>query len=126
MQEKTRVIISGGRDFDNYILLEKRCDYILKDEKKVIIISGMAKGADTLAVKYARKRGYELEAYHAKWNIYGNNAGFIRNEEMARVGDLLISFWDGKSRGTRDMITRAKEHRIPTHVIYYNQEGLNE
>ena len=35
---------------------------------------------------------------------YGRCAGLIRNKEMAEVGDYIICFWDGKSRGTKSMI----------------------
>lgn len=57
---KYKVIIAGCRDFSNYALLAEKCDYYLHDKiqtHEVIIVSGHAKGADTLGEKYAQERG---------------------------------------------------------------------
>lgn len=51
---------------------------------------------------------------------HGKMAGPIRNLEMAKYADGLIAFWDGKSRGTRDMITKAKKERLFLRVVDYN------
>jgi hypothetical protein len=75
-----RIIIAGGRDFDNFRLLKKKCDYYLKDCKKndIEIISGTAGGADKLGEKYAEKRGYKLTRFPADWSI-GKYAGIKRD-----------------------------------------------
>ena len=61
---KYKVIIAGCRDFSNYALLAEKCDYYLHDKiqtHEVIIVSGHAKGADTLGEKYAQERGLNIE-----------------------------------------------------------------
>lgn len=131
-----KIIIAGGRDFDNYPLLCNVCDYLLKDQTDVTIISGMAVGADMLGYDYAKERGYKLIKKPAKWNDIlgkpkseikvnkgGNKywvlAGHHRNIEMANEGDALIAFWDGKSTGTRHMIHEATKRGLTVKVIKY-------
>jgi len=102
-----KVIIAGGRTFDDYDLLKKSCDKYLKRKLKtdeVIIISGTARGADRLGERYATERGLQIERHPANWTRNGKRAGYLRNQEMADVADALIAFWDGTSRGTKHMI----------------------
>lgn len=118
---KYRVIIAGCRDFDNYELLKEKCDYFLQDEKKedVVIISGHASGADALGERYAQERGFQLETFPADWKAHGRAAGPIRNARMASAANALIAFWDGKSRGTKNMIETAKNHNLKVVVVRY-------
>ena len=119
-----RVIIAGGRDFNDYRLLKSRCDNLLSlriKEHNIIIISGTAEGADRLGERYAIERGYAIEKYPAEWKKHGLAAGPIRNEQMSNVADALIAFWDGESRGTKDMIKKARKKNLLVRVIYYNQ-----
>jgi hypothetical protein len=118
------VIIAGGRDFNDYRLLKSRCDNLLSfriKEHNIIIISGTAEGADRLGERYAIERGYAIEKYPAEWKKHGLAAGPIRNEQMSNVADALIAFWDGESRGTKDMIKKARKKNLLVRVIYYNQ-----
>ena len=115
-----RVIIAGGRDFNNYKELKKYCDKMLsKISHKVEIVSGGARGADRLGEKYAKEKGYKTYLYSADWESYGKSAGVIRNEQMAEFADLLIAFWDGESKGTANMIGLAKGYGLGIRVYYY-------
>lgn len=118
---KYRVIIEGCRDFDDYELLKEKCDYFLQDEKKedVVIISGHASGADALGERYAQERGFQLETFPADWKAHGRAAGPIRNAQMAAVADALIAFWDGKSRGIKNMIDTATKRGLKVAVVRY-------
>ena len=119
--DSVRVIIAGCRDFNNYELLRGKCDHMLSKKKythKVIVVSGHAAGADALGEVYASERGFGLETYPADWSR-GRMAGPLRNEKMARVADALIAFWDGKSKGTRNMIDRATMKGIPVRIVRY-------
>lgn len=123
-----RIIIAGSRDFTDANLLEEKCEKIIEEEMKkdperiVKIISGGARGADMLGENFARKKGYELKRFPAKWMTYGKLAGPIRNREMltyaCQTEPLLIAFWDGLSRGTRNMIEIAKNDNVPAEVVY--------
>jgi len=114
-----KIIIAGGREYSNYEELKKICDYLLKDKKDIEIVSGNAKGADTLGEKYAVEKGYKISLFPADWDKYNKAAGYIRNKEMAEYADALIAFWDGKSKGTNHMINLAKEKGLVVRVHNY-------
>ena len=106
-----RVIIAGTRDFNDYQLLCDKCDAILsakRQDSNIIIISGTARGADRLGERYARERGYEIRQFPADWLNDEKKTGPIRNAKMADNADALIAFWDGQSRGPKNMIETAK------------------
>lgn len=120
--EYFRVIIAGGRDFNDYSLLKAKCDNILAEKTtthRIIVVSGAAKGADSLGEQYAREKGYTIEKYPADWNTHGRAAGPIRNAQMANSADALIAFWDGQSKGTKSMINIAKTKGLGVRVISY-------
>lgn len=114
-----KVIIAGTRHFDDYELLKEKCDVILSKQSEVEIVSGCAKGADTLGEIYAHERGYSITQFPAEWDRFGGRAGFIRNEEMAQYADALIAFWDNKSNGTRNMIKLANKYKLKIRVIKF-------
>ena len=114
-----RVIIAGGRDFDDFDLLSKKCDSILRNQDNVVVISGNAKGADELGEKYARSKNYNILIFKADWEKLGKSAGPIRNRRMAEEADALIAFWDGKSKGTKHMIDTANNLKLKVRVIKY-------
>lgn len=118
-----KVIIAGTRDFADYELLKEKCDAILqnrRDDSNIVIVSGTARGADRLGERYARERGYRIERYPADWDRDGNSAGPIRNTKMADNANALIAFWDGKSRGTMNMIDTAKAKGLMVRTINYH------
>lgn len=117
-----RVIIAGGREFQDYNLVKERVGYYLQNRLKsdtVIIVSGHASGADALGERYAQEHGLKYELYPADWNTYGKAAGFRRNTQMAKVADALIAFWNGESRGTKNMIETAKAKGLRVAVVRY-------
>jgi len=120
--ENFKVIIAGSRGFSNYKLLKEKCNEYLREKRKeynIIIISGGARGADTLGEKYAQDEGFSLEVFPANWNKFGKSAGFRRNEQMGEVADALIAFWDGKSHGTKHMIEIMENKKLLVRVVNY-------
>ena len=117
------VIIAGTRTFADYDLLCRKCDEILHGKAlthSVVIVSGTARGADQLGERYAAERGYQVRRFPADWDRHGKAAGPIRNAEMADNANMLIAFWDGVSRGTKNMIDTAKNRGLEVHVIEYS------
>jgi len=114
-----RVIIAGGREFDDYKLLCDKCDAILSNQKNVEIVCGLARGADLLGKKYAESRGYSVKEFPAEWDKLGKSAGIIRNIQMRDYADALICFWDGKSTGTGHMIKAAEAKGMKIRIIKY-------
>lgn len=114
-----KVIIAGGRTFNDYELLHQKCDQTLRLQSEIEIVSGTAYGADTLGEKYAKEKGYPIIQFPADWEKYGKGAGYIRNEEMAKYADGLIAFWDGESKGTKHMIDLANRYGLKVKIINY-------
>lgn len=122
-----RLIIAGGRDFDNYEALEKAVDYLLSNiSDEIVIVCGKARGADTLGERYAKEHGYKVLYFHADWDGLGRRAGIVRNEEMAQNADALVAFWDGESRGTKNMIETAQKYKLLVRVKRYHQKNVKE
>ena len=117
-----KVIIAGSRGFSNYKLLKEQCNKYLREKRRtcnIIIVSGHARGADTLGERYAQDEGFALEVYPAQWKKLGKQAGYRRNEQMAEVADALIAFWDGESKGTKHMIDIMNAKSLQVKVVEY-------
>ena len=116
-----RVIIAGGRDYDDYHRLVEECDRQLGGwfSDEVTIFSGHAPGADTLGEEYAAEREYKVKQFPALWHKHGRGAGPIRNRQMVLKADVLIAFWDGKSKGTNGIIHEALHEGLEVHVYRY-------
>jgi hypothetical protein len=115
-----KVIIAGGRDFDDFDLLCKKVDKILSRQDEIEIVSGTARGADKLGERYAELRGYDIKRFPADWGNNGRAAGYMRNEDMADYSDALIAFWDGSSKGTLHMIDTASERGLKIRIVLYH------
>lgn len=124
-----RVIIAGGRDFDNYELLEEQVVDIVGKEKlpdeEVIVVSGNCRGADQLGEVWAARNKLKIKQFPADWENLGKRAGYVRNDQMAKFvradgnRGILIAFWDGESRGTKHMIDLAMKQCLKVYVIGY-------
>ena len=119
MAARFDVIIAGGREFNDYKLLSTKCDTLFSNKKPTAIVCGEARGADSLGKRYAQERGIPVKSFPADWDKHGKKAGYIRNEEMAQHADALAVFWDGKSRGTANMIDLARRYKLAIRIIRY-------
>ena len=103
-----KLIVAGSRSFSDFDRLAADLDRLLvRRFPDVEIVSGGAAGADALAERYARSRGLAFRAFPADWRRWGKLAGPIRNRQMADYGSAAVVYWDGRSRGTADMISSA-------------------
>ena len=128
-----RVIIAGGRDFavnpaerEDNTLLYSTMDKLLKNKARshrIVIICGMAKGADLAGARYAKDRKFHVRYFPAEWEKHGKKAGVLRNAEMAKNADALVAFWDGESPGTKNMIETAKKQGLQVRVIRYSHKS---
>ena len=115
-----RVIIAGSCSFTDYDRLQAVCDNILANKCRthaIVVISGTARGADTLGERYAQERGYGLQRFPADWQQYGRAAGPIRNRQMADNADALICFWNGHSPSAKNMISTANRRGLNVRTI---------
>ena len=121
MQE-LKLIVAGGRDFHDYQLLTKVImDLALVEyaDKAISIVSGMAKGADSLGYMFAVENNVKKYIFPADWNQYGKSAGMLRNKEMGMFADALLAFHDGISKGTLNMIQYMGTLNKPVHIVRY-------
>ena len=120
-----KIIIAGSRNFNNYQKLKQECDKFLQDYKNIEIVSGAHyKGADKLGEQYASEKKIKIIKFPADWIKYGKPDGPKRNKQMAIYADALIAFWDGKSKGTKNIIQLAKQRHLKTRIILFENEIL--
>lgn len=117
MDRDKKVIVAGGRSFNDYKKLKENLDYFFSNMHPTIVC-GEARGADTLGKQYANDNKLKVLSYPANWST-GRDAGYRRNEEMAKVADCLVAFWDGKSSGTRHMIETMRKLGKPVRIVKY-------
>lgn len=111
-----KIAIIGSRECGNINfeeLLEKHLNVIANDT----IISGGARGIDTLAAQYAKKHGVKLLEFRPDYTTFGRSATFVRNRMIVDVADVVIAFWNGSSRGTKYTIEYAKKKYVPMVII---------
>lgn len=104
-----RVLVCGGRDFDDHLYLREVLDGLAAEPGGVAcIIHGNARGADSLAHQWAVSRGIGGWACPANWKRDGKRAGPMRNQRMlGHKPDLVVAFPGGT--GTADMVKRAEK-----------------
>ncbi len=126
-----KTIICGPRDLKDYKLV---CDAIEASGFKITeVVSGAATGADTLGEKWAAEHAIPFKQFPARWNAltqpgavvktnnwgkeYNANAGFYRNEEMAKYAEACIAVQDvGDTPGTAHMIKTAEAASLKVYV----------
>lgn len=110
---KTAVI--GSRSFSDYKTL---CETL--DEMDITcIVSGGARGADSLSELYAKEKGIKTKIFYPDWGKHGKAAGPIRNNDIIKNSEQVVAFWDGVSRGTKYSIDLAKKLNIPVTIVKF-------
>lgn len=112
-----KIIIAGSRsitDLKAVIKAVEASGYNITE-----VISGEARGVDKLGEDFAALRGLPVKKFPAEWNHSGwfdRTAGHKRNKQMAEYAKehngALIAIWDGKSKGTKNMINWATELKL--------------
>lgn len=107
--------VVGSRNFIDYDLFSK----ILDEYRPFMtgIVSGGARGADTLAARYAIERGIPLVVYKADWKGKGKSAGYQRNKLIVQDADFMVAFPAKVSKGTQHSIDLAGEKDIEVRII---------
>lgn len=113
-----KLAVVGSRDFQDYAWLEHCLLRVFRVEELEAVISGGARGADGLAARFAAAHQLPLVVIPADWKHYGRKAGPIRNTEIVARADAVAAFWDGRSPGTRDTITKARNAGLRVEVFF--------
>ena len=109
-----RLLVCGSRNFTDKETIAERMRWMLNPGD--VVIHGGARGADSIAGEVAAKMGLEVIVYKANWERDGRSAGPIRNDLMLKDGkpDAVLAFFNpGTSRGTQDMVSRARRAGVP-------------
>ena len=124
-----KVIIAGSRGITDYEVVKAAC--VESQFEFTEVVSGKARGVDSLGEDYAAEIGVSVAEFPADWedisvpgalvkyNSYGAynaKAGMQRNWKMAKHADALVAIWDGKSKGTKAMINFAKKEGLKVFV----------
>jgi uncharacterized phage-like protein YoqJ len=109
------ILVCGSRGWTDVAKIESA----LKIYEPTVVIHGGAVGADQLAAQIAHDLGHDVRPpFLPNWHQYGARAGFVRNAQMLdEKPDLVVAFWDGESRGTKNTITGAMERGIIVRVV---------
>ena len=124
-KEEFKLIIAGGRDFNDYSALVEKFDELSEKlkNKNISVVSGMARGADALGYRLSTERGLQVYEFYADWDNHGKSAGVKRNILMGDFSDGLLCFWDGKSKGTKHMREYMIRLNKPVRTVIYGLKG---
>ncbi len=133
-----KLIIAGGRDFNDEPVMIAAFNKFVREsglqDSNVEVVSGTAKGADSLGAELAKSNGIALKEFPADWKnlavtpcrikagAYGQYnalAGMNRNKQMGEYADGALIFWNGSSTGTKDMINQMISLRKEVIVVRY-------
>lgn len=105
-----KTIIAGSRTIIDYPMLKALFDAIPWEVTEVVC--GLARGVDKAGKSWAESKGIPVAEFPAAWGMLGPIAGFVRNQQMAEYADAAFIVWDGKSRGTRNMIALCEAFKL--------------
>lgn len=111
-----RLAVIGSRTFTNEEFIFYMLDEKFKGQNISLIVSGGAKGVDTISEKYAKINNIETKIFLPDWSK-GRSAGLQRNTDIIKNCDKVIAFWDYESRGTFDSIKKAEKMGIECIII---------
>lgn len=81
------------------------------------IVSGGAKGVDTCARSYAIENNIKLTEFLPDYERFSRSAPLKRNIDIIEYADMVIAFWDGRSKGTRFVINECEKRNIKIKVF---------
>lgn len=87
------------------------------------VISGGAKGIDTIAELWADSLKINKKIFKPDWYKYGKKAGFIRNEDIIKNCDICLAIWDGESNGTKNDFELCKKYN--KNLLIFNMKDYN-
>lgn len=106
--------VVGSRVFDDYTLLDQTLRETCKEGD--ILVSGGARGADSMAQRWAKENGYSILIHYPNYSRFDKGAAFVRNKAIAEDSDMILAFY-AKGRfsqgGTKNTIIWAEKLNKP-------------
>lgn len=125
-----KLIVAGSRSFGKYAYDHQQMDFVLdawhESSPVTEVVSGTAQGADKAGEYWAHMHGIIVKQFPADWKVYGKSAGHKRNAAMADYADAAIVFWDGRSKGSENMIEQMHKRRKRVQVVFIHVKPLAE
>lgn len=121
MKTDVRLIIAGSRCFQD----EEYFLRVINSEIRMMnlmpwmideVVSGTAAGPDSIGEVWAVQNNIKVQQFKPHWDEFGKVAGFIRNKEMGDYATHLLAIWDGKSKGTKQMIDYMNSLKKPVRI----------
>lgn len=114
--EFMRIAIVGSRNPGD-IDFEAKLHNVIIPGNRDVIISGGAEGIDTMAAEYSRAHRTGLLEMRPNYDKYGRAATFVRNRQIVATCDVLVAFWNGRSKGTKYTIDCARKKNRKVVII---------
>ena len=111
-----RIAVIGSRNLS----VENLGDYL--PENTTEIVSGGARGVDASAREYAIANGLKLTEFLPEYERFGRAAPLKRNITIIENADIVLAFWDGKSKGTKFVIDSCEKLGVEVRVIMLDRE----
>ena len=118
-----KLAIVGSRDFNDYkscksAILKTLAEWNINVSEIEYIVSGGAKGADTLAEMFAKEYNIKMIIYNPDWKTLGKAAGILRNTDIVNEATHMIAFPSRFGKGTQDSISKAQIKNIPLKILF--------
>ncbi len=130
---EVKILICGGRHFNEYDVFSKTVNSVLNDleihQDQIELVSGGCEGTDKMAERYAEENSISISVFNADWKRYGRAAGPIRNRQMIDYikdsdHSYVIAFTSDRTKGTRNTIELASKNSIE--VFQFDYRLLND
>ena len=114
------VAIVGSRGFEDRSIISDSIIRLAQKYPDLTIVSGGARGADTLGEEAARRLRVPVIVHLPDWATFGKSAGFKRNDLIVRDADMVLAFFapGPRSKGTSHTVAAAKIKGIPVHIYH--------
>jgi predicted Rossmann fold nucleotide-binding protein DprA/Smf involved in DNA uptake len=120
-----RVAIVGSRNVTDYLFVKEKFFELLRAEgkspKEVEIVSGGARGVDSLAYRLAKELGLSIKIHFPDWKRFGRKAGLLRNSKIVADADVVLAVYTSESKGTWDTIRKARRKGIRVYAYEYRR-----